>query len=55
MKDINLDLDRTFPNHKLGKILENRMKVVLNALAVAIPEVGYCQGNYSSTKVITRP
>lgn len=50
IKDINLDLDRTFPTHKLGKTLENRLKVVLNALAFAIPEVGYCQGKETLTK-----
>lgn len=50
IKDINLDLERTFPTHKQGKQLEERMKVVLNALAVAIPEVGYCQGKTSLTK-----
>jgi hypothetical protein len=37
LKDINLDLERTFPNSKDTKILCERMKIVLNALAYAIP------------------
>ena len=44
LKDINLDLERTFPNHKESKSIEKSMKVVLNALAYSMPEVGYCQG-----------
>ena len=44
IKDIVLDLERTFPQHPESKKLEQRMKVVLNALAIAMPGVGYCQG-----------
>lgn len=43
-KDVSLDLDRTFPTHKEAKALEGRMKTVLNAMVIALPEVGYCQG-----------
>lgn len=43
-KEINLDLERTFPNNKNAKALGDKMKKVLNAIAVAIPELGYCQG-----------
>ena len=46
IKDINLDLERTFPNSKESKSIEGRLKVVLNALAYAIPDVGYCQGTF---------
>ena len=44
LKDIELDLERTFPNHKDSKNIEEKMKTVLNALAYSMPEVGYCQG-----------
>jgi hypothetical protein len=44
-KEVSLDLERTFPTHKQAKTLEEGMKVVLNALVVALPEVGYCQGS----------
>ena len=50
IKDINLDLERTFPNSKQSKSLEGRMKIVLNALAYALPEVGYCQGTIKQIK-----
>jgi hypothetical protein len=36
-KQINLDLDRTFPNNKIVKQLTPKMKDVLNAIAYALP------------------
>lgn len=49
LKEIILDLDRTFPTHKSAKSIGQRMKIVLNAIAYAFPKVGYCQGKCQFT------
>ena len=36
-KQIDLDLDRTFPENKIVKQLTTKMKNILNAIAVALP------------------
>jgi hypothetical protein len=49
LKEIALDLDRTFPTHKEAKSIGERMKIVLNAIAYAFPKLGYCQGEFIDT------
>ncbi len=36
-KQIDLDLDRTFPSNKIVKQLTSKMKSILNAIASALP------------------
>lgn len=51
-KQIDLDLDRTFPENKIIKQLTSKMKSVLNAIAYALPKLGYCQGMNFITAII---
>ena len=45
--DIELDINRTFPNHPFfsqNPLGQTCLKTVLNALAKVYKEMGYCQG-----------
>ena len=48
--EISRDLMRTFPLHQSSRSIESRMGEVLNALAVALPKLGYCQGTTPHTQ-----
>eukprot|EP00164_Ancoracysta_twista_P019894 GFYU01035247.1.p1 GENE.GFYU01035247.1~~GFYU01035247.1.p1 ORF type:complete len:540 (-),score=146.44 GFYU01035247.1:62-1645(-) len=54
-KEIEKDLDRTFPGHELFQLAENidRLRRVLRAYMLRNPEIGYCQSmNYLAASLL---
>lgn len=44
LKEIDRDINRTIPTNKREAELKDKLKHMLNVVAVAFPEMGYCQG-----------
>lgn len=44
LKEIDRDINRTIPTNKREEELKERLRHMLNVLAVAFPSMGYCQG-----------
>lgn len=58
-KTIELDLTRTFPENKHFNSLSSPfmvgLKNILNALSVAFPKMGYCQGlNFIAASILLK-
>ena len=55
LKEIDLDISRTIPNNKNVKVILGDLRIVLNAIAFAIPKMGYCQGlNFISATLLLK-